>query len=516
MNAKRFRPGLLLTMLLSSFLLATISAAAQKLGTVSFPTSGSAAAQPFFVEGVKDLYSFEFDEAALAFQKAESLDPGFAMAYWGEAMSHNHPLWAEVDVPAARQTLEKLAATEQERVAKAKTEQEKSYLAAANQLFYSPGDKLARDNAYSQAMAEMYKRWPEDDNVSLFYALSVLGTVRPGDSGFRRQALAASIALRIFQKNPDHPGAAHFIIHAFDDPDHAILALPAARAYARIAPASPHATHMPSHIFVQLGMWQDLENSNIAAYKAAEDQIARLHTPEGREDFHTLLWLEYSRLMLGKFDEAKQNVEQARQAAERNPSNVAVQQGYLGIRARYILESGRWESIPLEPAPASEPHAAGSMITQRRYTGTASWIFIAGLSGARMGDPAKADQAAAELEQMRQQLEAGGNSYAAEPLAVMSKEVSSAAQLARGQKEQAIALAKQAADIESKMGAPSGPPEPLKPALEFYGETLLAAGRSSDAAAAFNQQLLRTPNRTPSVRGLAQAEGGSKASAAAF
>ena len=147
MNAKRFRPGLLLPMLLSSFLLATIPTAAQNLGTVSFPTSGSAAAQPFFVEGVKDLYSFEFDEAALAFQKAESLDPGFAMAYWGEAMSHNHPLWAEVNVPAARQALEKLAATEQERVAKAKTDKEKAYLSAVNQLFYAPGDKLARDNA---------------------------------------------------------------------------------------------------------------------------------------------------------------------------------------------------------------------------------------------------------------------------------------------------------------------------------------------------------------------------------
>ncbi len=515
MNTRRFRPGALAPILLGAVLLATTPLTAQKLGTVTFPTSGSAAAQPFFVEGVKDLYSFEFDEAAVAFQKAESLDPGFAMAYWGEAMSHNHPLWAEVDVPAARQALEKLAPTEQERVAKAKTEKEKTYLAAVDRLFYAPGDKLARDSAYSQAMGEMYKRWPEDDNVSLFYALSVLGTVRPGDTGFRRQALAASIALRIFQENPDHPGAAHFIIHAFDDPDHAILALPAARAYAKIAPASAHATHMPSHIFVQLGMWQDLENSNIAAYKLAEDQIARLHTPEGREDFHTLLWLEYARLMLGKFDEAKQNVELARQAAERNPNNVAVQQGYLGIRARYILESGRWENIPLEPVPAAEPHAAGSMVTERRYTGTASWIFIAGLSSARMGQPDKAEKAAAELDTMRQQVESGGNKYAAKPLAIMAKELSAAAQLARGEKEEAVRLAKEASDIESEMGAPSGPPEPMKPAPEFYGEVLLAAGRSSDAAAAFNQQLLRTPNRTPSVRGLAQAEGGSKSSSAA-
>src|SRR5579872_4148487 len=282
---------------------------AQVLGSIRFPTSGAANAQPKFIEGVKDLHSFEFDEAAEAFHEAQRMDPDFAMAYWGEAMSYNHPLWAQLDLPAARKALERLAPTLDGRLAKARTEKEKAFLGAVNQLFYAPGDKLARDNAYSEAMARMYERWPNDDEIDVFYALSLLGTVRPGDKGFRRQALAASICMKVFQENPDHPGAAHFIIHAFDDPDHAILALPAARAYAKIAPSAAHALHMPSHIFLRLGMWPDVIKSNIAAYQSSIALIQRLHLPEGREDFHTLSWLQYANLMTGNFDEAQKCVD---------------------------------------------------------------------------------------------------------------------------------------------------------------------------------------------------------------
>ena len=168
------------------------------------------------------------------------------------------------------------------------TPKEKAFLEAVNQLFYTTGEKPARDSAYSKAMAGMYQQWPDDHEVAIFYSLSILGTVQRGDTGFRRQALAASIASRVFRENSKHPGAAHFVIHSFDDPDHAILALPAARVYAGIAPAAAHALHMPSHIFVQLGMWPDVAASNMAGYEAALDVIARLNTAEGREDFHTL------------------------------------------------------------------------------------------------------------------------------------------------------------------------------------------------------------------------------------
>jgi tetratricopeptide (TPR) repeat protein len=490
----------------------------QQLGSISFTTSGAAAAQPKFIEGVKDLHSFEFDEAAEAFHQAQRADPNFALAYWGEAMSYNHPLWAQLDLPAARKALERLAPTVEGRLAKAHTEKEKAYVEAVNDLFYAPGDKLARDNAYSDAMARLYERWPDDNEVSIFYALSLLGTVRPSDKGFRRQALAASIAFKVFQENPNHPGAAHFIIHAFDDPDHAILALPAARVYAKIAPAAPHALHMPSHIFVQLGMWQDVVASNIVAHQAAVDLIARMRLPEGREDFHTLSWLEYANLMLGKFDDARKNVDLAKQAADRNPKNANIGQQYHTMLARYILETGKWEKIPLEGAKeagAEHESMPGMPGMGTRYAGEGAWIFIAGLSAAKLGDADEADRARAKLSGMRKSVESGGDAYAAKPFAIMENEVASAAQVARGKKDEAVRLAKEAADIESTLAAPSGPPEPIKPALEFYGEVLLDAGRPAEAATAFQQELLRTPKRTPSVEGLARATGKSAGAATA-
>lgn len=479
---------------------------AEQLGTIVFPTSGASTAQPAFLEGVKDLHSFQFDEAAVAFQKAEQIDPNFAMAYWGEAMSHNHPLWAEVDVPAAQKALEKLAPTSEARVAKARTEKEKAYIDAVNQLFYAPGDKLARDNAYSQAMAKMYERWPADHEVDVLYALSLLGTVRPGDEGFRRQALAAAICLKVFQENPNHPGAAHFIIHAFDDPDHAILALPAARAYAKIAPSAAHALHMPSHIFLRLGMWQDVIKSNVAAYQSSVALIQRLHLPEGREDFHTLSWLQYAELMTGNFDEAKKDLNLAKAADDRNPNSRPVHQGYLGMHARYILETQQWEKIPLQVTtqPVSAPGSPMYGMDMARGADNGTWTFIAGYGATKLNDLATADQAIAQLHAMAEK--AGANTYAAKPFAIMEKELIADADLARGQKDDAVQVAKEAADLDRTLAPPSGPPDPIKPGLELYGDVLLATGHAKEAAAVYEEELLRTPNRTPAVKSLAEAK----------
>jgi tetratricopeptide (TPR) repeat protein len=480
---------------------------APQLGTIDFPTSGAPAAQPAFVEGVKDLHSFEFDEAAEAFRKAQQADPNFALAYWGEAMSYNHPLWAQVDVEAAKKALAKLAPGLDGRLAKARLPKEKAYLDAIDRLFFTEGDKLARDQAYSQAMARMYQQWPTDHEVATLYALSLLGTVRPGDKGFRRQALAASIVENVFKENPNHPGAAHFIIHSFDDPDHAPLALTAARAYAKIAPAAPHALHMPSHIFVQLGMWDDVATSNTVAYKAAGDLIARMHLPEGREDFHTLSWLQYANLMMGKFDEAKRNVELARQTSERNQGNAGIRDSYLGMRARQILETGQWEKISIDAAPTtSDDHTNMPGMAMGRYNGGATWTFIAGFSAAKLGDAGTADKAVDHLHAMAARAESGGNVYGAKPFAIMEREVAAIIRLGQGQKDEAVRLAKEAVDIELTMTGPSGPPDPIKPALELYADVLLDAGRAKDAAQAYEDELLRTPNRTPSLKGLSRAK----------
>ena len=485
--------------------------ATQEFGSITFPTSGAAAAQPAFLTGVKALHNFQFDEAAEAFRKAQQADPGFVMAYWGEAMSFNHPLWAQQDVDAAKKVLDRLAPTAEARVAKATLPKEKAYIDAIQQLYVSPGDKLARDQAYSQSLARMYATWPDDHEVAIFYALSLLGTVRPGDPGFRRQALAASIAESVYQQNPKHPGAAHFMIHAFDDPDHAPLGLTSARAYAKIAPSAPHALHMPSHIFVQLGMWQDAVASNIDAYKAAVDLNARMKLAEGREDFHTLSWLAYANVMLGKFDDAKKNVESAKQAADRNPGNRGIRDGYLGIRARYILDTGEWEKLTLAPpAAAGGDHAAMPAMPGMPGMGggtdtSANWIYAVGVSAARLGDTVTADAAEAQLKAIREKVPGGPAAYAAKPHLIREKELGAIVRFAKGQKDEALQLAKDATDVEMTMAAPSGPPDPITPAFELYGQLLLDAGRASDAVRAFGQALLRTPKRTPSVLGLARA-----------
>ncbi|HEY3517263.1 MAG TPA: hypothetical protein VGL98_09485, partial [Gammaproteobacteria bacterium] len=314
---------------------------------------------------------------------------------------------------------------------------------------------------------------------------------------------AASIAQRVFEQNRNHPGAAHFIIHSFDDPEHAPLGLPAARVYAGIAPAAAHALHMPSHIFVQLGLWSDVVASNVEAYDAAVAVNKRLSLPEGREDFHTLSWLAYGNLMLGKYDDAKANVELARAAAERNPTNAGIRDGYLAMRGRYLLETGQWEAIAQDGTDSHGGHDAmpGMPLAQ---AGAGAWRFYAGVSAANRGDAELAERFAADLGALREQV-AATNVYGARGVAIQEKQVAALAKLARGDREAALALAKEAADIELTLAAPSGPPEPMKPAFELYGELLLAAGRPADAVQAFERALLRTPKRTPSLLGLGTA-----------
>ncbi len=465
----------------------------QQLGNISFPNSGASEAQPAFLSGVRALHSFEFDKARFAFEKAQEIDPQFALAYWGQAMSDNHPLWAQQDMDAASAALNKLAPDFQGRLGQAQTEKEKAYLTAVETLYFSPGDKLQRDFAYAEHMARMHDRWPDDHEVSIFYALSLLGTVRRGDQGFRRQALAASICQQVFAENENHPGAAHFIIHSFDDPDHAILALPAAKVYAGIAPAAAHALHMPSHIFVQLGMWQEVVGSNIEAYDAAITVIKKYGLTEGREDFHTLSWLAYANLMLGQYDRAEENLGSALAAVERNPGARRVLGGYLLMRGRHMIETGQWEDVTLDTLES----VAGS---------NAHWVSVVGMSAAYRGDMDTATAAIDRLEVLQKQAVAGGKDYDAKQIAILGKEVMAVTSLLSGDKGRAIEIAREAAEMEMReMNAPSGPPVPMKPAVELYGDILLAADRPAEALVAYERSMQWIPQRTPSILGLANA-----------
>src|SRR6266508_5180419 len=263
------RPALVLGLLCW---LGAPSASAQNaaLGSVTFPNSGSAVAQPSFIEGVKFLHSFEWEDAADAFRKAEQADPGFALAYWGEALSHTggHHYPPEQDMAAARKALVKLAASRAERLAKAPTERERGYLNAV-EVLYGEGDGQERAQQYAAAMGQLSARFPDDDDAATLYALALMRTARRGRESVRVDMQAGAIALRVFRRNGNHPGAVHYIVHAFDDPSRAIIGLEAADVYAYLAPDAPHALHMPSHIYVQLGQWDKLSAANERSYAAS-------------------------------------------------------------------------------------------------------------------------------------------------------------------------------------------------------------------------------------------------------
>ncbi|HYM00934.1 MAG TPA: hypothetical protein VEZ90_18395 [Blastocatellia bacterium] len=492
----------------------SLSASAQesKVGTVDFPTSTkSADAQGHFIRGVAELHSFWFEEAADEFRHAEAADPEFMMAYWGEAMTYNHPLWAQQDADSARKVLAKIHDTPQ------LTARERAFLNAVKVL-YGAGDKLSRDIAYSKAMEKIYRAYPNDDEAACFCALSLLGTVRSGDKGYGRQMKAAAIALAVFEKNPDHPGAAHYIIHAFDDPDHAILALPAARRYAEIAPAANHAQHMPSHIFLQLGMWKEAAASNERAWATSDEWVKRKNLSITQRDYHSFQWLEYVYLQQGRYEKAADLIDTMRKVVNDTKGQPMMSSVLNRMQAAYIVETQKWELADdwftakpgRSPASAENDAHAHHGDHGNQGAGSSSYggggdslsVYVRGLSAAKRGLPV-AQRCAEQLSQIAANMT--GDEYRAKGVRIMALEVRAAAAASGHDYEQAIDLMKQAVAVESEMSEPSGPPEIVKPPLELYGEILLQANRPATAAEQFEASLLREPNRARSLIGKARA-----------
>lgn len=509
--------------LLVSFVLlaCAASAAAQSthLGTVNFPTSGAPEAQQHFLRGVAALHSFWYEEALEEFQAATKLDPDFMMGYWGEAMTYNHPLWAQQDTEAGRKAVAKFKGSPK------LSERERGFLEAVK-LLYGEGDKLARDKAYSAAMEKLYKAQPDEQEAACFYALSLLGTVRPGDKGFQRQVLAGSIAQGVFKKNPDHPGAAHYIIHAFDDPQHAIIALVAARRYSEIAPAAHHARHMPSHIFVQLGMWPEAATSNESAWAASDEWVKRKSLPLGRRDYHSLHWLLYVYLQEGRQKEAERLLEVMRQSIRDAGGEAKLGRPvYADMAAAFVIETERWDlaetlfaasaSAPAAtqekgaatmahcaPAPAPAYGSGGSANLPSR--GSILTAYIKGLASAMAGRP-QTESSVSELRRLRRQLAEGGEAYRAREAEILELEVSAAALATKGKYEEAVAQMRKATSLEEEMSPPSGPPDLVKPSHELLGDILLRAGRPAEAEEEFKTALLRQPHRARSLLGSARA-----------
>jgi tetratricopeptide (TPR) repeat protein len=495
------------SMLVAFALVISISAASSgqsKLGNVSFPTSGGEKAQLHFLRGLAALHSFWFEEALGEFRQSTAIEPDFVMGYWGEAMAYNHPLWAEQDTEAARKTLAKIKDTSKI------TPREQAYVAAVRAL-YGEGDKLTRDKAYSGAMGKIYRAYPDDLEAACFYALSLLGTVRPGDTGYRRQALAGAIALDVYKKNPDHPGAAHYIIHAFDDPEHAILALPAARRYAEIAPEAHHARHMPAHIFLQLGMWPEAAASNESAWAVSDEWVKRKGLPLSARDYHSLHWLEYVYLQQGRYAKAEELLMMKRSDVDKLKSDVAVGRYNEDMAAAFVVETERWELVNklfgfgTGSDDAMAGHAMhGGPAGGRNRRNELIPILMRGLAAAR-STPADAGNSTAELQSLRKHFSDSGDAYAAKTAEIMELEINAVSAATRSNYSDAIELMKRATALEEAMSPPSGPPTLIKPSHELFGEILLSANRPKEAAQQFEKSLLRQPNRARSLLGSARA-----------
>lgn len=456
---------------------------ASSLGEIDFPTSGSPEAQQPFLRGVL-LHNFEYDDAQMAFRRAQELDPGFAMAYWGEAMTVTHPLWGEQDVQQALNVLQRLAPTPSRRAAAAPTKREQGYLRAVEAL-YGDGDKEQRDHAYMAAMQALARQFPEDDNTQAFYALSILGS----SQGKRVEKLyldAASIVQTVFERNPRHPGAVHYLIHALDDPAHAHGALEAARVYAGLAPAAPHARHMPSHIFMALGLWDDVIQANERSWAASEQRRIRKGVTE--RSYHVAHWLMYALLQRGRVEEAQPFLRMVEDDAERVKSR-AVQRYRAAMLATYIIETGEWDVTGLDRDRSTVPLSASM-----------SELFAIGLSAFKTGQGEIADRVLDQFRVPTDRVEK--TTTHGQPIKVMKNQLAAMKLLAEGNVDEGLALLRETASLEDAMPFVAGPVFPVKPTHELFGEVLLSLGKRDEARRQFTLALERAPNRRLSLAGL--------------
>jgi tetratricopeptide (TPR) repeat protein len=467
------------------------------LGVVTFPTSGSAQAQPEFLRGVAALHNFEYEEANAAFLKAQQIDPGFAMAYWGEAMTYHQTLWQNEDVAAGRRILARLGPTPEARAARAPTERERGFLAAIETLF-GDGDVATRRRRYAQAMEQTYTRSPDDPEVATFYALALLGTMARGLggaadaheghsatlAGSETQARAGTILQRVLKAFPEHPGALHYLLHNYDDPEHAALARDAAGTYARVAPASSHALHMPAHIFLQLGLWQEAARTDRAAYAASDAWVKARGLSPALRSYHALSWLQYELLQLGQFGEALATLNEIAPVVKAT-GNTALVSDQASMRARYVIETRRWDVMAGE-----------------RNFGNVNELFAIGMSAAKRRDPALAELARQKLAERSTAVEEGDMRPV---IAIMEREVAALMALSAGRGAEAVDSLRAAANAEAALPPPLGPAKPIKPSPELLGEVLLELGRPKDAMEPFQQALGRNANRSLSILGLARA-----------
>jgi tetratricopeptide (TPR) repeat protein len=490
---------------------------APKLGTIAFETQCTAEASARFRQGLGWLHSFEYEQAAQTFAEAAAADPQCAIAHWGIAMSQYHPLWAP---PSAAELQKGADALARAQAGASASERERAFIAALAAFYQSPErlDHKARATAYSEAMRKLHQRYPQDQEAAIFYALSLIaaGTMDK-DPGYAKERQAALILNRILAVAPDHPGVAHYLIHGFDYPALAELALPAARRYAGIAPASPHAQHMPSHIFVRLGLWKEAIGSNLAS-ESASRSYARAHglPDSSSERLHAMDYLAYAYLQTGQDRDAERILAQLNGIRRADPPVFTVAYAATAIPARLALERRRWQeaaSLELQDnvrnlAPLDDFEWAKAHLHFARSVGAA-----------RSG---KVEAARAEAEKLRT-IEASLNVPAGTydwrmPVAVERQIATAWVAAAEGQKDDAVRLMRAAADLDDATEKHPVTPGAILPAREQLGELLLELGRGRDALTEYESALKRAPGRLAGLYGAARSArlAGDRAKASAY
>jgi hypothetical protein len=450
---------------------------AGQLGDVHFPISCAPEVRLQFEQAVAFLHSFQYQQAGTAFRDVAKTDPRCAMAYWGLAMALWHQLWDRPDTSTLK---EGWAYIQKAEALGAGTIREREYVAAAAAFYRDPDkeDYLARANLYSAAMGEIYRRNPSDGEAAAFYALSLLASEPPEEESFAKRRRAIAILQKLFAGQPDHPGAAHYLVHACDVPEFAALGLGAAQRYARIAPASPHALHMPSHIFTRLGLWQEAIDSNVASAAAAA-KLTSMQLNGALYQIHAMDFLEYAYLQAGRDADARRLIEEVRTVPGATDELLAYPLAYFP--ARYALETHRWkEAAELAPTTPGVP-------------GITYWARTIG--AARSGDP---KGARGDLQRLEAFLDSG---YGGAAFQVQRDEAAAWVAFAEAKPEEAVKRMSAAADRED-----SNSTESLSmPAREMLADLWLELRDPAQALMEYERSLKQCPNRFNGLYGAARA-----------
>jgi tetratricopeptide (TPR) repeat protein len=470
----------------------------EKIGTVHFPVSCSDSARSKFNHAVALLHSFWYQAAANEFTEVTVVDPDCAMGYWGVAMSYYHPLW---EPPNPVELQKGAAAAQKASSMSTKTEREKDYLGAIV-TFYKESDKLdhrTRAIAYSQAMERIYEKYPDDNEAAVFYALTLNSIALPTDKTYANQKKAVTILEKVLEKEPEHPGVYHYIIHDYDYPALAKLALPAARMYAKVAPAAPHALHMPSHIFTRLGLWDESIASNIASAAAAKAYVQKTMPGAGSYDqLHAMDYLAYAYLQKGQDQKAKGVLEESQQITKLDQQQFAAAYAFGAIPARYAVERHQWsEAMKIEVHPAEFPWG-------KFPYAEALFYFARGVGGARSGKVEFAQDQIAKLETIEKNLLQAKDQYWADNVEIQRRETQAWLLKAQGKNSEAVDLLRSAAELEGSTEKHPVTPGAVIPAYELLGEMLLELERPQEAIKAFETSLASAPNRFNGLYGAAR------------